>query len=179
MRFVPLLALSYLAFYALPVPAQPPQSWRAARGGVEIKVSPLSRSAALAFYQARGFSAQAIVPYAQACGFAFELRNGSAATLALRLAEWEALGDRDRTRFRLPGDWDAQWARQAVAEPARIAFRWAQFPTEQEFAPGDWIMGMGTLQRRLEGSFRLIVRYRDTKQLHEIALDNVSCAALD
>lgn len=159
-----------------PALAQPATSWNAALDGVEIKVSALQREQTAAFYQARGFAAETVAAYAAACGFAFELRNAGRNSVRLRLADWRAEDKGGAARFRRPDEWDAEWERRGVAEPARIAFRWAQFQAEQEFAPGDWIMGMAALERRIAGPFRLVLRFKTGKRQHEIAIDNLRCA---
>ncbi len=159
-----------------PVLAQPVSAWKAERNGVEIKVSALQRDQSAAFYQARGFSAETIAPYVAACGFAFELRNTGKGMVRLRLSDWHAIGKAGSARFMLPEAWDAEWERRGAPESARIAFRWAQFPAEQEFAPGDWIMGMATLDRRLAGPLRLTLRFSNQQRQHEIVIDNVTCA---
>lgn len=161
---------------ALPAAAQSQSPWHGERGGAAAKATALTRSAVLAFYQARGFPAEAIVPYADACVFSFELQNKTKRTLRLRLADWRAAGS---IRFRPAESWEAEWARRNVPEPARIAFRWAQFQSELEFAPGDWIMGMAALERRPEGAFRLTIPYTIGKKKHEITLEQLACAAAD
>ena len=143
-----------------------------AQGGANLHAKPLSREQLLAFYTARGFSSAAIAPYAQACVLGFNFGNAGTTTLRFRLADWRA---EDGTRFRPPDDWDSVWAQAGVAQAARIAFRWAQFPPEQEFAAGDWIMGMAALERRIAGPFRVIARYTDDKGEHEITSDAVRC----
>ncbi|MDZ4254894.1 MAG: hypothetical protein U1A72_20175 [Sulfuritalea sp.] len=150
---------------------------RATQGAVTLSANPLDRASRTAFYAARGFAAEAIRPYAQACGFSFRMQNGGAGPLATRLADWRAIGaDGRAVRLRLPSDWDQQWARARVPESARIAFRWAQFQAENVFAAGDWIMGMAILEAPLPGNFRLIARYHDEKGDHEIVLDKLACA---
>lgn len=161
---------------AADVKTQPSSATQAARGGITVKATALTQDSARAFYQARGFSYDAITPYAEACGFAFEFRNTGKTVVQVKLADWSAAGKAGSTRFTLPDEWDAEWVRRGATEPARIAFRWAQFPTEQEFAPGDWIMGMAALERRIAGPFRLILHFSDKSRQHEIAIDNVTCA---
>ena len=168
-----------LVIAALPAAAQSRSAWHGERKGVTVKATALTRSAVLAFYQARGFSAQAISPYADACVFSFELRNSTRKTLHLRLADWRAQTAAGTLRFRLPQSWEAEWARRGVAEPARIAFRWAQFQSELEFAPGDWIMGMAALERRRDGALRMNIPYAIDGRHREITLDKLVCAALD
>jgi hypothetical protein len=169
------LAIPFLLLL-LPLPVQSQSPWYGELGGVKVKATALTRPAVLAFYQARGFSAEAIAPYADACVFSFEVQNGTRKTLRLRLTDWRAAGS---IRFRPAQSWEAEWARRDVAEPARIAFRWAQFQSELEFAPGDWIMGMAAPERRPEGAFRLTIPYTIDKRKHEISLDNLVCAAAD
>lgn len=174
-----LFAASALLAALLPAAAQSQSPWHGARDGVAIKATALTRPAVLAFYQARGFSAEVIAPYAAACVFSFEVHNTTKKTLRLRLADWRITESAGSARFRLPDAWEAEWARRGVAAPARIAFRWAQFQSDLEFAPGDWIMGMAALERRPDGAFRLVVPYSIDSRKHEITLDQLTCAALD
>lgn len=138
-----------------------------------LAVNPLRAEQVVSFYTARGFSAEAIAPYAGACVVSFTFRNESESALRFRLADWAAS---DGTRFTPLEEWESQWRRRGVAEAARIGFRWAQFPPEQEFAPGDWIMGMAALERRPAGSFRILGRYSDDKGQHEFTSPELACA---
>lgn len=155
------IACSLLAFVASAALAQ-----------AALTVAPLSREQASAFYTARGFTAAAIAPYAEACVVSFSFRNGGRTALRFRLDDWRA---GDGIRFRPLGDWEAAWEKDGVPQAARIAFRWAQFPPAQEFAPGDWIMGMAALERRVAGPFRVTARYSDDKGIHELVSDAVNC----
>ncbi len=168
-----------MAIAALSAAAQSQPAWHGAQDGVEAKATALTRPAVLAFYQARGFSTQAISPYADACVFSFELHNTTQKALRLRLADWRAQTAAGTLLFRLPPSWEAEWVRRGVAEPARIAFRWAQFQADIEFAPGDWIMGMAALERRPDGPFRLSIPFSLDRRRHEITLDSLACAPFD
>ncbi len=156
------ITLFLLVFAATAVQAQ-----------IALTVTPLSREQVTAFYTARGFSAVAIAPYTQACVLSFSLRNDGRTALRLRLADWRA---EDGTRFRPLADWDTAWEKDGLPQAARIAFRWAQFPPEQEFDPGDWIMGMTALERRIAGPFRVVARYADEKGSHELLTNAIACA---
>ncbi len=139
--------------------------------------NPLTKGSRTAFYEARGFTAAAIRPYAETCGISFAMRNDGAATIAVSLTEWRAIGaDGKVVGFILPDSWDEHWRKLGVAQAARIAFRWAQFQSENVFAPGDWIMGMATLEAAPAGPFRLVARYSDDRGNHEIVLDRLDCA---
>lgn len=151
---------------------------RATHGAVTLTANPLGAAQRTAFYLARGFAETAIRPYAQACGFSLGMRNTGSKPVRTTLVDWRAVGaDGSRVRLRPPAEWDAQWAKARIPEPARIAFRWAQFQTENAFESGDWIMGMATLESPLSGSFRLVARYHDDTGPHDIVLDPLSCAS--
>jgi len=155
------------------------QEWRhrSSQGGVTLTANPLSSVSRVAFYESRGFTTGQVRPYASACAFSFGLQNDSARAITTRLRDWHAVGaDGRQVGLRLPESWDAEWKKAAVPQPARIAFRWAQFQAENSFEPGDWIMGMATLEAPLHGNFRIVARYRDTKGDHEIVLDKLACA---
>lgn len=150
---------------------------RATQGAATLTANSLGTAARTAFYLARGFTESTIQPYAQACGFSFGLRSHGTTTLVTRLTDWHAVGaDGVKVALRLPEAWDAQWKKAGVPQAARIAFRWAQFQTENIFEPGDWIMGMATLETLPAAPFRLIARYHDDKGKHEIVLDQLECA---
>ena len=152
-------------------------TYRARQGSVTLTANPLGGTSRSAFYEARGFPAKAIRPYSQACAFSFGMQNSGTATLTTRLADWHAIGrDGRRVALRLPESWDAGFENDGVPPAARIAFRWAQFQAENTFEPGDWIMGMATLEQPLPGTFRLVARYRDDRGNHEIVLDGLACA---
>lgn len=172
-------ALLLSALTAAPLHAEDDIAWkhRATQGAATLTANPLGAAARTAFYLARGFTESTLRPYAQSCGFSFGLSNHGTATLATRLTDWHAVGaDGRKIALRLPEAWDAQWEKTGVPQAARIAFRWAQFQTENIFEPGDWIMGMATLETPPPAPFRLVARYRDSKGNHEIVLDQLACA---
>lgn len=144
---------------------------------VVLTANPLGQASRTAFYEARGFAADTVRPYAEACGFSFGMQNGGTQTLVMRLADWTAIAaDGRKMPLRLPEIWDTQWEKAGVSQSARIAFRWAQLQSENTFEPGDWIMGMATFESVPTAPFRLIARYRDHKGDHEIILDKLECA---
>jgi hypothetical protein len=144
---------------------------------VTVMANRLGRGSRMAFYEARGFSVDTIRPYAEACGFSFGMKNEGGTSINARLADWRAIGTDGRAvAFVAPETWEERWRKAGVSSPARIAFRWAQFQSDNVFAPGDWIMGMATLTVKPAGLFRLVARYSDDKGNHEIVLDKLECA---
>ena len=144
-----------------------------AQAAATLAVKPLAREQVTAFGLARGFSAEAIAGYANACVLSFNFKNDRKMALRFRLADWTA---GDGVRLRPLKDWETEWEQRGVPSAARIAFRWAQFPAEQEFEAGDWIMGMAVPQRPIAGRFRITARYTDEKGNHELVSNTVTCA---
>lgn len=173
------VAVASLLLASMFVRADDDFTWnhRATRGTVTLTANPLDAASRTAFYLARGFSEETIRPYAKACGFSFGMHNNGSGMLATQLPDWYFIGaDGRRIAPRLPETWDADWEKAGVPQAARIAFRWAQFQTAITFQPGDWIMGMTTLEKSPSAPFSLVARYRDDKGIHEIVLDRLSCA---
>lgn len=152
--------------------------WRyhAQHGAVTLKLNPMGTAQRQAFYLGRGFTAQQIAPYARACGFSVGLLNDANRQLHTDLRNWYAIdGTGQRTSLRLPEAWDAEWSRMQIPSLQRIAFRWAQFQAENTFEPGDWIMGMATLEKPVHGPFSLVARFRLGGKTQEIRIDELRC----
>lgn len=176
-HWVPMAVATLLSFSALADEAGDIE-WRhlVQRGSVTLKLNPLGSTQRQAFYVARGFTAEQIAPYARSCGFSIGFLNNSPQELHTDLRTWYVM-DRagQKTSLRLPDAWDAEWARHQIASAQRIAFRWAQFQRENTFEPGDWIMGMATLERSVSGPFQLVAPYRLGQEIQEITIDGIRC----
>ncbi|MCL5060822.1 MAG: hypothetical protein M1449_10265 [Candidatus Thermoplasmatota archaeon] len=94
-----------------------------------------------------------------------------------RLADWryESAGQPPRA-IRSKTGWERLWKRLGVAESARIAFTWAQFPATQTFAPGDWNQGMTSYSVPRGGRFDLRFAWRAGGKTHTGTLEQVKCA---
>jgi hypothetical protein len=161
-------------------PATAAPNWQTSDRGVVLSAAHITPAQAHAFYRARGFEPDAAAHYAAACVFQIVLRNDAAGgTLTNRLADWRIGTGAAEQRFVPLESWEREWARRGVAEPARIAFRWAQFPAEQQFEPGDWIMGMAALAPRPAGSFDLIYEWSIDGVSRRGTLPGLRCADAD
>jgi len=152
--------------------------WRyqAHRGPITLLANPQSQDARVAFYTARGFTADAIRPYAERCGFSVAMKNAGQGAIRTHLSDWRVVdATGQRIALGLPEAWDQDWAAAGVPQSARIAFRWAQFQSENLFEPGDWIMGMLTLAREPLAPFQLIAPFDDDQGVQEIVLDALDC----
>jgi hypothetical protein len=144
--------------------------------GVNVSLTQLLPDQVRAFYVARGFDLDDADVFAEACVYMTVLRNDTApGELDFRLSDWE-VEHKGETRALPPlDDWLAQWEARGVPDSARLAFRWAQFPAEQSYAPGEWNQGMLATGLPPGSRFDLIARWTIADQTYEGRLDDVRC----
>jgi len=157
-------------------------TWQTETTGIQVRLTQISPDQARGFYQARGFSAPAAERYAAECVFMTVVRNTGDTPIRHRLADWRYLHAGQAHAIRSKTEWERLWQKQGVAEPARIAFNWAQFPATQTFAPGDWNQGMTSYSVPRGGQFDLRFVWRTLKGInaggktHSGTLEQVRCA---
>jgi len=153
------------------------ETWEIQAHGVTLALTQILPDQALAFYLNRGFDAASAEHYARACVYMTVLRNDAApAEVAYRLADWRIESAGQERGLRSVDDWLALWQQRGLAEPLRIAFRWAQFPPEQAYAQGEWNQGMLAVGLPAGAGFDLIARWRVAEKGYETRLKNVRCA---
>ena len=155
-------------------------TWQAETAGIQMHLTQISPDQARAFYQARGFSAEAAEHYAGECVFMTVVRNIGDTAIRHRLADWryESAGQPPRA-IRSKREWERLWKRLGVSEAARIAFTWAQLPATQTFAPGDWNQGMTSYSVPRGGQFDLHFVWRADGRIHTGKLEQLRCADED
>lgn len=180
-----LLSLLLAALLAAPPlqaePRRDPETgaleWRTQAHGVTVLLKQITPDAARAFYLNRGFPAAAAERYAMACVFMAVLRNDAApGELTFRLEDWRI---KTASREAAPPSvaaWMAQWNEMGLADAAKIAFRWAQFPPDQEYAVGEWNQGMLAAGSPADGRFHLIARWTVAGRSYQGVLEDVVCA---
>ena len=152
-------------------------NWETHAHGVTLSLTQILPDQARAFYLNRGFPPRAAERYATACVYMTVLRNDAApGELSFRLADWTVQSEGQARPPKSVDEWAAQWRALGLAEAARIAFRWAQFPPEQEYAVGEWNQGMLTTGLPPGGRFDLIARWTVAGKPYEGKLENVVCA---
>jgi hypothetical protein len=144
--------------------------------GVTVSLTQLLPDQVRAFYVARGFDLDDAEVFARSCVYMTVLRNDTApGTLDFRLSDWEIQYDGEVRPVPPLDDWSAQWAARGVPDAARLAFRWAQFPSEQSYAPGEWNQGMLATGLPSGSRFDLIARWTIADRIYEGRLDDVRC----
>lgn len=164
------LAPTLLVLWSLPALAATERSvdpetglatWQTETRGIQVRLTQISPDQARAFYQARGFSAEAAAHYTDQCVFMTVVRNVGDTPIEHRLADWRyRAGGEPPRAIRSKAEWDDLWRRLGVSDPARIAFNWAQIPAVQTYAPGDWNQGMTAYAVPRGGRFDLDFAWR-------------------
>ncbi len=152
-------------------------TWETHAHGVTLSLTQIFPDAARAFYLNRGFPPEAAERYATSCVFMTVLRNDAApGEMNFQLADWTVRGGGRERPPHSVAEWAALWRERGLTQAAQIAFRWAQFPPEQEYAVGEWNQGMLTTGLPPGGRFDLIARWTVAGRIHEGKLENVVCA---
>jgi hypothetical protein len=73
--------------------------------------------------------------------------------------------------------WLQKFSATDIPKSALVAFRWAQFPPEQEYAPGgNWNQGMLSLGLPPGAQFDLTARWDIAGKVYATTLQGVQCA---
>jgi hypothetical protein len=152
-------------------------TWETQAHGVAFSLTQLLPDQVRAFYVSRGFALAEADVFAGACVYMAVLRNDAApGEIRFRLADWQVRQGGATHTLRPVDDWLVQWQARGVSEAARIAFRWAQLPPEQSYAPGEWNQGMVATGLAPGSRFDLIARWTVVGQDYEGRLDDVDCS---
>ena len=152
------------------------ETWSTQAHGVTLRLTQILPDQARAFYINRGFSAEAVEPYATACVYMTVLRNdASPGAVGFALKDWRIREKGEERPLKPVEEWMAQWQQKGLPEPARIAFRWAQFPTEQEYELGEWNQGMLAVDLPPGSRFDLVARWQVSGTSYEGVLTDVRC----
>ncbi len=157
-------------------PAEGARTWRWSGDSVSLRLTQILPDQVRGFYQARGFGAAETEFIARTCVFQTVMRNETSAhAVEIDLTKWWIEADGDKRQLKLERQWQQQWERLDVSQTARLAFRWALFPTVQSFAKGDWNMGMTTFVLPPSTVFDLHVNWRAGDQKYDAVVRGVEC----
>ena len=121
-------------------------SWRINEGNFELQLKQLLPDQTRAFFLARGFSKEIANRIATSCIMQIIGRNtaeqGMPGSIDVDLKQWRMLHSGREEPLKLKEQWDSEWQTDKVDDAARLAFRWATFPTRQDFSSQDFGWGM-------------------------------------
>ena len=165
------------------------QSWTLSDGNFELKIAQLLPDQTRAFYIARGFSKEIADDIATNCMMQTIAKNTAAKksenAITIYLKEWQiktknhskADSKKKLQGIKLKETWDNEWGKDTVTPAARIAFRWATFPTEQTYEPnGDYNWGTNSFGLSPNSLFDLNVVWHQGNAIKNVWIKNISCA---
>lgn len=154
------------------------ETWETHAHGVTFSLTQILPDHVRAFYVNRGSTIDQIEPYAKSCVFMTVLRNDDAPGRIHYVRDnWSILSDGNSRPPENTSDWLQRLKNNNVKKSALIAFRWAQFPTEQEYEPGgDWNQGMLSAGLPPGSRFDVIARWDIKGKPYEARLKEVLCA---
>ena len=178
-----------VAFLSLPVNAGVVTStdeetgllgWRFTEGDIEVELIQRLPDQTRGFFLARNFPGDVADEIATNCIFQTIIRNtgdiDSGTTLGVDLEQWRLLHAGSETGIKLKEAWSDSWPEAKVSQAARLAFRWATFPTRQEFRPGDYNWGMTAYGLPPGKVFDLQVHWQSGGQTHSAWMRGIACA---
>ena len=154
------------------------QTWETRAHGVTFSLTQILPDQARAFYVNRGFSLDMIEEFANACIYMTVLRNDTApGPVHFIQQQWSVVTNGDSRPPLDIENWLEKLTKAGASKPALIAFRWAQFPPEQEYEPGgDWNQGMLTTGLPPGSRFDMIARWDMNGKDFQATLKDVQCA---
>ncbi|MCP4413995.1 MAG: hypothetical protein GY808_15655 [Gammaproteobacteria bacterium] len=153
-------------------------TWSTTSSGVYFALKQLLPIQVMAFYLKRGFSDSQIEPYTQSCVFMAVLRNDSApGPIHFISNNWPVDVKGQLHRPLSVNQWVDLLSTTEVKKSALIAFRWAQFPIEQQYEPGgDWNQGMISVGLKAGSQFTLLAKWDVKGKPYHAKLQGVICA---
>lgn len=178
-----------IGLFSLSSIAQTPQSsnidsttgartWSTHAHGIHFSLTQILPEQAQAFYVNRGFTLKQIEAYTSSCLYMTVLRNDAApGTIHFVSNSWPVRFDGKKHKLLSVDKWLQRLTTNTTKKSALVAFRWAQFPPEQEYEPGgDWNQGMLSIGLPADSEFNIIARWDIEGKIFETELQKVKCA---
>jgi len=154
------------------------ETWQTQAHGVHFSLTQILPEQLQAFYVNRGFTLKQIEPYTSSCVYMAVLRNDKApGTIHFISNSWQVFVDGKAHPLVSVKTWMQRWEKNSIIKSAQIAFRWAQFPPEQEYQPGgDWNQGMLSIGLPAGNRFDIVARWDIGNKAYQTKLQGVQCA---
>ncbi len=155
-------------------------AWVLNDNGLELTLKQVFPEQIRAFYLARGFPEVTADKIAKSCMFQTIIKNSQQKGESIHVDQtfWQVKTNKQTRGIKLKSIWDKEWKHDKKIKPsARLAYRWATFPTKQTFEPkGDYNWGMTCfdLQPGTKFAVEVVWKLGDTKK--SAWIDDLSCA---
>ncbi len=184
-----IIKVCFIAFFCLPHivvaqqstytdPASGAKSWETHVDGVHFSLTQILPEQVQAFYVNRGFTLDQIEPYSSSCVYMTVLRNDNApGTIHFISNNWSVSVDGQSHSLVSVEQWVQRLTTNNTKKSSLVAFRWAQFPPEQEYEPGgDWNQGMFSIGLDASAQFDIIAQWDIEGKKYDAKLQGVQCA---
>ena len=153
-------------------------TWGINAQGVNFSLTQILPEQVKAFYVNRGFTLKQTESFASSCVYMTVMRNDNApGTVHFITSNWSVFADNKSHPLVSTDIWIKKLNSQKVTKQALLAFRWAQFPPEQEFETGgDWNQGMLSIGLPPERFFDVVIRWDINGNAYQTKLMGVQCA---
>lgn len=141
---------------------------------ISLKLIPRTPNQMAAFYEARGFSQQAIAEIRKGCFITVIIRNNSEEVVWLELARWEF----GRKRFSRK-DLRQVWQSLSVPKANQSTFFWTQLPEVRDLRPDEPVGGNIVLLRKkgkITVNSNFYLGAKKQKGQFSLKLEGVQCA---
>ena len=154
------------------------RTWERQVHGVHFSLTQILPEQAQAFYVNRGFTLDQINAYVSSCVYMTVVRNDNApGTIHFISNQWTILVNGKQHPLKSVDQWLQQLTTTDLPKSALIAFRWAQFPPEQEYEPGgNWNQGMLSIGLAPGSAFDITARWDIAGNNYEATIQGVECA---
>ncbi len=154
------------------------KTWGIHVDGVNFSLTQILPDQVRAFYSSRGFSLKQIEAYATSCVYMTVLRNDNASGSIHFISNHWLIKANNKPHKLVPvSQWMKKLSTLSPKKSALIAFRWAQFPPEQEYKPGgDWNQGMLSIGLPSSSLFDVTAIWDIKGKKYEANLNEVQCA---
>ncbi len=154
--------------------------WKLVHGNFVVELIQRLPAQTRGFFEARGFTADVAARIGAFCVMQTIVRNVAktydAGAFTVRLSDWRVVHAGDVVAVDDKHRWLEDWRGEAVSEAARVAFRWALFPAEQTFAPGDYGWGMTLLGVPPGATADVMMVWTDDNGRHSDWIRGLVCA---
>lgn len=153
-------------------------TWKIHAHGVQFSLTQILPEQVQAFYVNRGFTLEQTAAYAASCVYMTVLRNDNApGSIHFISNDWTVFVNGKQHPLVSVDSWMNRLEGNQAKKSALIAFRWAQFPPEQEYEPGgDWNQGMLSMGLPPGSEFDITARWDIGEKGYETTLKGVHCA---
>ncbi len=156
------------------------KSWKLIQGALSLEIIQRLPDQTRGFFLARGFSREIANDIGTQCVLQTIGKNttlaGKEAAISYNLKDWIVRTATETRGIKLKEQWSDEWQGEDVNEAAKLAFRWATFPTAQSFEPGgDYNWGMISFGLPPGSLFDLQVTWKEDNEIQSNWIRQIEC----